>query len=276
MQATPDDPKKMTIAFRRDSFCGKMSACNNLRNTAFLIRSPRCTRSARFDGFAKDLQWFAAVCRIVHGFRICVSARLARGLPLLIRFATARSCWKPTEFRLRRSIYRKSSDASVDERYDDAAKRSSASIKKYVNTKDVPASALMKMAKLGGVIDEWMSEGGSANQRGAVLDVAGRTFRGGTLHRDEHDERKLLPRACEVDIAGTLRMHALALASGTPCALLDWNNNYGTILTKQCVSTAPTSRSIFSVVKWIFRPSSPEPLERKIHMAPGWCEGQVR
>ncbi len=31
IQATPDDPKKMTIAYRRDSFCGKMSACNNLR-----------------------------------------------------------------------------------------------------------------------------------------------------------------------------------------------------------------------------------------------------
>src|SRR3954462_13971616 len=27
-QSTPDDPKKRTIASRRDSFCGKMSACN--------------------------------------------------------------------------------------------------------------------------------------------------------------------------------------------------------------------------------------------------------
>src|SRR5450755_1493845 len=30
VQATPDAPAKMTIAHRRDSFCGKMSACNNL------------------------------------------------------------------------------------------------------------------------------------------------------------------------------------------------------------------------------------------------------
>src|ERR1700710_2727976 len=30
IQATPDATAKMTIAFRRDSFCGKMSACNNL------------------------------------------------------------------------------------------------------------------------------------------------------------------------------------------------------------------------------------------------------
>ncbi len=31
VQATPDTPGKMLITHRRDSFCGKMSACNNLR-----------------------------------------------------------------------------------------------------------------------------------------------------------------------------------------------------------------------------------------------------
>src|SRR5580704_14037680 len=30
VQATPDTPGRMTIRDRRDSFCGKMSACNNL------------------------------------------------------------------------------------------------------------------------------------------------------------------------------------------------------------------------------------------------------
>ena len=37
---------------------------------------------------------------------------------------------------------------------------------------------------------------------------------------------KLMPSACEVDIAGTIGMYALALASQKPSALLDWNNNY--------------------------------------------------
>jgi L-fucose isomerase-like protein len=37
----------------------------------------------------------------------------------------------------------------------------------------------------------------------------------------------LLSSACEVDICGVVGMHALQLASGTPSALLDWNNNYG-------------------------------------------------
>jgi L-fucose isomerase-like protein len=37
----------------------------------------------------------------------------------------------------------------------------------------------------------------------------------------------LTSSACEVDICGVVGMHALQLASGTPSALLDWNNNYG-------------------------------------------------
>jgi L-fucose isomerase-like protein len=38
---------------------------------------------------------------------------------------------------------------------------------------------------------------------------------------------RLMSSACEVDICGVIGMHALQLASGTPSALLDWNNNYG-------------------------------------------------
>ncbi len=33
--------------------------------------------------------------------------------------------------------------------------------------------------------------------------------------------------ACEVDVPGVVAMYALRLASETPSALLDWNNNYG-------------------------------------------------
>jgi L-fucose isomerase-like protein len=36
----------------------------------------------------------------------------------------------------------------------------------------------------------------------------------------------MLPSACEVDVTGTLSMYAMQLASGTPSALVDWNNNY--------------------------------------------------
>ena len=70
IQATPDDPKKMTIASRRDSFCGKMSACNNLRQYGipYSLTSLH-TEALDSPEFKKDLEWFAAVCRVVKGFR---------------------------------------------------------------------------------------------------------------------------------------------------------------------------------------------------------------
>src|ERR1700691_6785095 len=70
IQATPDDPQKMTIAFRRDSFCGKMSACNNLRQYAIPYSLTRLhTESPNSPEFAHDLEWFAAVCQAARGFR---------------------------------------------------------------------------------------------------------------------------------------------------------------------------------------------------------------
>jgi L-fucose isomerase-like protein len=38
---------------------------------------------------------------------------------------------------------------------------------------------------------------------------------------------RLCPSACEVDVMGAVAMLSLALASGRPSALVDWNNNYG-------------------------------------------------
>ena len=38
---------------------------------------------------------------------------------------------------------------------------------------------------------------------------------------------RLMPSACEVDITGVVSMYALQLASNSPSALVDWNNNYG-------------------------------------------------
>jgi L-fucose isomerase-like protein len=70
VQATPDDPIKMTIAFRRDSFCGKMSACNNLRQYG-IPYSLTASHTVAPDSpeFLKDIEWFAGVCRIVNGLR---------------------------------------------------------------------------------------------------------------------------------------------------------------------------------------------------------------
>ncbi len=70
VHAFPDTPGKMTIADRRDSFCGKMSVCNNLQQ--FKIRYTLTTLHTvdpSSAGFAEDVSRFAAVCRVANGLR---------------------------------------------------------------------------------------------------------------------------------------------------------------------------------------------------------------
>ena len=47
---------------------------------------------------------------------------------------------------------------------------------------------------------------------------------------------KLLPAACETDLAGAISMYALTLASKEPAVLADWNNNFADDRNK-CVCT---------------------------------------
>ena len=70
IHAFNDDPKIMTIKDRRDSFCGKMSVCNNLKQ----YRVPYTLTRLHTDGpdtktFAQDLQDFVVTCRVVRGLK---------------------------------------------------------------------------------------------------------------------------------------------------------------------------------------------------------------
>ena len=70
VQAFPDDPTKMTVADRRDSFCGKMSACNNLRQYGIPFSLTTLhTVSPDSEGFRQDLRQFVSTCRVVRGLR---------------------------------------------------------------------------------------------------------------------------------------------------------------------------------------------------------------
>jgi L-fucose isomerase-like protein len=229
VQATPDDPRKMTIAYRRDSFCGKMSACNNLRQYGIPYSITTLhTETPDSPEFAKDLEWFAAVCRVVKGFRnLRVGAIGARPTA----FNTVRYSEKILESQ---GISIETLDLSEVlgriERMkdnDDHAQAKLAAIKKYVDASSVPAAALLKMAKLGAVVDQWM----------AATEVTISAVQCWTSIEENLGvvpctvmsmmSNELVSSACEVDICGVLGMHALQLASGTPSALLDWNNNYG-------------------------------------------------
>ncbi|HTQ59013.1 MAG TPA: hypothetical protein VMI32_02240 [Candidatus Solibacter sp.] len=229
VQATPDTPSKMTITHRRDSFCGKMSACNNLKQYGIPYSLTTLhTESPDSPEFAKDLDWFGAVCRVVRGLRnLRIGALGARPTA----FNTVRYSEKLLEasgisvetLDLSEVLGRISRMKDTDE----AAVQKLQSIQRYVTTTDIPQAALLKMAKLGAVVDEWMRA--THLQISAVqcwtsleenLGVVPCTVM--SMMSDS-----LLSSACEVDVCGVLGMHALQLASETPSALLDWNNNYG-------------------------------------------------
>ena len=229
IQATPDDASKMTILHRRDSFCGKMSACNNLRQYGIPYSLTRLhTVSPDSQDFQNDLAWFGAICRVVNGFR---NLRIGSLGARPTAFNTVRYSEKMLEnsgisvetLDLSEVFGRigklKDSDAGVQAKI--------AEIKKYVTTQSVPDAALMKMAKLGYVVDEWMKQ--TDLQISAVQCWTSMEEYFGVVPCTIMSmmSNKLLPAACEVDVVGTLSMHALALASQTPSALLDWNNNYG-------------------------------------------------
>ncbi len=70
VQAFPDDASLMTIADRRDSFCGKMSLCNNLKQYGFKYTLTSLhTVDPESESFRADLRRFVSTCRVVRGLR---------------------------------------------------------------------------------------------------------------------------------------------------------------------------------------------------------------
>ena len=229
IHATSDDPAKMKIDHRRDAFCGKMSACNVLRQYGIRYSlTTEHTQRPESPGFRADLRRFAATCRVVKGLR---GARIGAIGARPAAFKTVRYSEKILEAAgisvepidlseiLGRIARLKDKDAAVQGKL--------AEMVAYVDTSGVPDAALLKMAKLGLVMDRWMQEVEvtvSAVQCWTSLEeffgVVPCTLMSMMSNAN-------LPSACEVDVMGTISMLALTLASGSPAALLDWNNNYG-------------------------------------------------
>ena len=229
VQATPDTPSKMSIRDRRDSFCGKMSVCNNLTQYGIPYSLTTVhTETPDSETFKKDLAWFSGVCRVVKGLRrLRIGAIGARPAA----FNTVRYSEKLLEAS---GISVETVDlfeimGRIGHMKDDnpEAQAKLKAIQSYVTTSGIPASALMKMAKLGAVIDDWMHKAEvtiSAIQCWTAMEEFFGVVPCTVMSMMSNE---LLSSACEVDICGVVGMHALALASETPSALLDWNNNYG-------------------------------------------------
>ncbi|HCF95838.1 MAG: L-fucose/L-arabinose isomerase family protein [Verrucomicrobiota bacterium] len=229
VHAFADHASRMSISDRRDSFCGKMSTCNNLRQYGIPFSlTRRHTMDPESGEFAEDLQRFSAVCRVVKAMKNLrvgmIGARPAG-------FNTVRFSEKILEaagisvetLDLSEVIGWSGKLTDLDDRV--VAKLDQ--VRAYTETKGVPEEALLRIAKLGVSIEGWMRDNAldiSAVQCWTSLEE----FYGVvpcTLMSMMSEG--LRASACETDVTGAIGMHALAAASGTPSALLDWNNNFG-------------------------------------------------
>jgi L-fucose isomerase-like protein len=229
IQAEPDAPDRMLMGSRRDSFCGKISVCNNLQQAGIPYSLTRShTVEVTGDEFARELDEFASVCRIVRGLK---NVRFGAIGARPNAFNTVRFSEKILELAgvavqtidlseiLGRVALLSDSDRAVKNKLN--------AIKEYTAIQTIPAEQLLRMAKLGCVIDRWVRENeidGTAIQCWTALEEF---FGVVPCTLMSMMSESLVPSACEVDITGLLAMYILQLASGTPSAILDWNNNYG-------------------------------------------------
>ena len=229
VQAFPDAVNQMTILDRRDSFCGKMSVCNNLRQYGIKFTlTQNHTVNPESPAFREDLKRFAAICRVRRGLKNSrvgvIGARPAA-------FNTVRFSEKLFEqsgisvetIDLSEILGKARRIAESDQRIKAKIEQISA----YVPTQQVPTESLLRQARLGIAIEEWMSTNhlqASAIQCWTALEELYGIVPCTIMSMMSNE---LLPSACETDIAGVIGMYALALASGKPSAIVDWNNNYG-------------------------------------------------
>ena len=229
VHAFQDSADRMSIAHRRDSFCGKMSACNNLHQYGIRYSlTSRHTMDPETDAFADDLRRFAAVCRTVGSLR---NVRLGQIGARPAAFNTVRYSEKLFE---RTGISVETLDLSellgrIRRMGDDepAVGRKLDEMQAYTRTDGIPPDSLLKMAKLGVAIDRFMAEqnlAATAIQCWTSLEEFYGVVPCTCMSMMSND---LMASACEADIAGVVSMYALQQAAGRPAALLDWNNNYG-------------------------------------------------
>jgi len=229
IHAFPDDATKMDITWRRDSFCGKMSACNNLHQYGIKYTlTSQHTMDPESDAFMADLQRFAGICRVVRGMK---TARLGMMGARPEAFKTVRFSEKLLDLS---GISVETLDLSEVfgrierlEDDDEAVQAKLGTIQNYAQVKDVPDLSLMRMAKFGVVLDGWMEDNlldATAIQCWTSMEEY---FGVVPCTLMSMSSNSLNPSACETDIVGALAMLALQLASGKPSALVDWNNNYG-------------------------------------------------
>ncbi len=228
VQAYPDDPDKLDVARRGDAFCGKISLTNNLYQYGIPFSvTEQHTVLPSDPRFGADLAKFLGVCRVVRGLkRARIGAVGARpAIFNTVRFSEKllqASGITITTVDLS-EIFGAAGRLAND---DPKVKARLDGIRAYTDVGDTPSEPLLKMAKMGVVLDDWIAEN--------EVDATGiqcwtsiqRNYGINACTLMSMYSENLMPSGCEVDITGVISMYALQLASGRPSALVDWNNNY--------------------------------------------------
>ncbi len=239
VQACSDRLDAVDVSGRRDAFCGKISVCNNLYQYDIpFTDTTEHTCDLDSEGFARDLDYFARVCRVVRGLRTArIGAIGTRPAP----FQTVRFSEKLLQDSGITVIPVDLSDIFARARaLDDqaaAVKKKVAEITAYGTIpNDVAKDHVLRQARLSVVIDEWMDENECDASAIQCWDSVQKNYGCATCLSMSLMGEQGRPSACEVDVAGAVSMYALLLASGKIPGLLDWNNNYGNERDK-CVGT---------------------------------------
>lgn len=228
VQAYPDDLNQLIPSRRRDAFCGKISVCNNLYQFGFPYTvTEQHTVHPKSPSFKADLVKFVGVCKVVRGMK---HARLGAVGARPNAFNTTRYSEKLLQaFGISvqtidlSDVFGPARQLADD---DSRVKASLARITSYVNTQGVPSPSLLRMAKIGIVLDEWMQKLDITASAIQCWDSLQHNYGVNVCTLMSMMSQQLMPSACEVDITGVVSMYGLQLASGLPSALVDWNNNY--------------------------------------------------
>jgi L-fucose isomerase-like protein len=228
VQASPDRVNQLDLAHRRDSFCGKLSVCNNLYQRGFTItNTSRHTCDINSEAFAADIEYFATVCRIVGGIS---TARLGMIGQRPDPFNTVRFSEKLLEASgVHVSAVDLSEIIAAAQAFDDSVvvQQRVDEIHQYGPVlPSIHEENVVKQAKLSLAVEQWVTEhecNASAIQCWSSIQ---NNYGCATCLTMSMMGEKGKPSACETDVMGALSMYMLHLATGNAAAYLDWNNNY--------------------------------------------------
>ena len=230
VQACDDDIEKMELSHRRDSFCGKLSVCNNLYQSRIKF-TDTTFHSCSIDSeeFTRDLDYFARVCRVVKGVR---KARIGAIGARPSAFRTVRFSEKLLQASGITVVTIDLSDIIALAKRKMEDERVPAVVEEMRQYGDIVEGATEeKMAKQAGfylAVSDWLSENECCCSAIQCWDSLENNFGIASCLTMSMLGEKGMPSACEMDITGALTMYALSLASGVPSGYLDWNNGFST------------------------------------------------